>query len=239
MCKYTSAKRPSGASIVNTDGTKTPYFTRTLEGRLEDVSFDLRVIDSKWHPRAPHSAYFGCTDFDLETQDALQIYASRWGCETDSVYLKTRLGLGDFRVRPYEAVDKYVAVVHLGWAYVQWSLMRERSAQIQNPADIIRQHRDEHAIDWLTGACQEAVATGDVQAVLNRFLRLAACRRTPYAKRRALCPSPQRPQGAKLRLSDRLLDLDDAPLNRHLDQLAPVVQAELLHQVGAVRLDGL
>jgi Transposase DDE domain len=159
-------------TVTATDGTKTPYFTRTLDGRLEDVSFDLRVIDSKWHPRAPHSAYFGCTDFNLETQDALQIYASRWGCETDNVYLKTRLGLGDFRVRPYEAVDKYVAVVHLGWAYVQWRFMRERSAQIQNPADIIRRHRDEHAVDWLTGACQDAVATGEVQAVLNRFLRL-------------------------------------------------------------------
>jgi hypothetical protein len=139
---------------------------------LEDVPFDLRVIDSKWHPRAPHSAYFGCTDFNLEPQDALQIYASRWGCETDNVYLKTRLGLGDFRVRPYEAVDKYVAMVHLGWAYVQWRFMRERSSQIQNPADIIRRHRDEHAIDWLSGACQAAVATGDVQAVLARFLRL-------------------------------------------------------------------
>ena len=91
--------------VTATDGSTTPYFTRTFEGHLEDLSFDLRVIDSKWHPRAPRSAYFGCTDLDLETQTALQIYASRWGCETDNVDLKTRLGLGDFRVRPYEAVD--------------------------------------------------------------------------------------------------------------------------------------
>ena len=96
------------------------------------------------------------------------------GRETDNVYLKTRLGLGDFRVRAYEAVDKYVAVVHLTWAYVQWRLMRESSSQIQNPADIIRQHRDEHAIDWLTGACQEVLATDKLEAVLARFLRLNA-----------------------------------------------------------------
>jgi len=158
--------------VTATDGTATPYFTRTLEGRLEDLAVDLRVIDSKWHPRAPRSAYFACTDLTLETQPALQIYASRWGCETDNVYLKTRLGLGDFRVRSYEAVDKYVAVVQLTWAYVQWRLMREQSAQIQSPADVIRRHRDEHAIEWLTGACQEAITTGDVKAVLKRFLRL-------------------------------------------------------------------
>ena len=158
--------------VTATDGTATPYFTRTLEGRLEDLAVDLRVIDSKWHPRAPRSAYFACTDLTLETQPALQIYASRWGCETDNVYLKTRLGLGDFRVRSYEAVDKYVAVVQLTWAYVQWRLMREQSAQIQSPADVIRRHRDEHAIEWLTGACQEAITTGDVETVLKRFLRL-------------------------------------------------------------------
>jgi hypothetical protein len=165
-------QRYEQVTVTATDGTATPYFTRTLEGRLEDLAFDLRVIDSKWHPRAPRSAYFACTALTLETQPALQIYASRWGCETDNVYLKTRLGLGDFRVRAYEAVDKYVAVVHLTWAYVQWRLMRELSAQIQSPADVIRRHRDEHAIEWLTGACQEALATGDVDAVLKRFLRL-------------------------------------------------------------------
>jgi hypothetical protein len=165
-------QRYEQVTVTATDGTATPYFTRTLEGRLEGLAFDLRVIDSKGHPRAPRSAYFGCTDLTLETQTALQIYASRWGCETDNVYLKTRLGLGDFRVRAYEAVDKYVAVVHLTWAYVQWRWMREQSAQIQSPADIIRRHRDEHAIDWLTGACQEAITTGDVEGVLKRFLRL-------------------------------------------------------------------
>jgi hypothetical protein len=165
-------QRYEQVTVTATDGTATSYFTRTLEGRLEDLAFDLRVIDSKWHPRAPRSAYFGCTDLTLETQPALQIYASRWGCETDNVYLKTRLGLGDFRVRAYEAVDKYVAVVHLAWAYVQWRLMREQSAQIQSPADIIRRHRDEHTVDWLTGACQEAIATGEIKTVLRRFLRL-------------------------------------------------------------------
>ena len=165
-------QRYEQVTVTATDGTATPYFTRTLEGRLADLAVDLRVIDSKWHPRAPRSAYFACTDLTLETQTALQIYASRWGCETDNVYLKTRLGLGDFRVRAYEAVDKYVAVVHLAWAYVQWRFLHDQSAQIQTPADVIRQHRDKHAIDWLTGACREAIATGNVEAVLTRFLRL-------------------------------------------------------------------
>ncbi len=165
-------QRYERVSVTASDGSTTAYFTRTFQGRLEDLSFDFRVIDSKRRPRAPGSKYFGCTDLTLETQTALQIYACRWGCETDNVYLKTRLGLGDFRVRPYEAVDKYVAVVHAAWAYVQWRLLHERSAYLRNPADIIQHHRDEHACDWLRGACQEAIATGDLDGVLKRFLRL-------------------------------------------------------------------
>jgi hypothetical protein len=40
--------------------------------------------------------------------------------------------------------------------------------------DIIRQHRDEHAIGWLEGAIQMAIETGDPDLVLRRFLRLEA-----------------------------------------------------------------
>ena len=138
------------------------------------MPFDLCVIDSKWHPRAPRSAYFACTDLSLESQPALQIYSHRWGCETDNVYLKSRLGLGDFRVRSYEAVDKFMAVVLLALTYLQHRLIVDAPStpRVRCLADVIRSHRDEHLCDWLSGACQEAVATGDANAVLQRYLRL-------------------------------------------------------------------
>lgn len=163
-------QRYEHVTVTATDGTPSTYFTRTFTGRLEDLAFDVGVIDSKRHPRAPRSAYFGCTALHLKTLTILQIYGQRWGCETDNVYLHTQLGLGDFRVRPYEAVVKWMAVVHLGLAYLQWRLMREQTRPLCNLAAIMRQHRDEHARDWLTGACQEAMATGDLTAVLNRYL---------------------------------------------------------------------
>jgi hypothetical protein len=167
-------QRYEHVTVTATDGNATPYWTRTYLGRLEDLAFPVRVIDSKWHPRAPRSAYFACTDLNLEPQPALQLYGHRWGCETDNVYLKTRLGIGDFRVRPYEAVDKYVALVHLGLAYLQERFLHEPSRRLKSLADVIQLHRDEHAQDWLRGACEQAIATGDLEAVLNRFLRLGA-----------------------------------------------------------------
>ena len=75
-------------------------------------------------------------------------------------------------MQSYQAVDKYMVIVLLTWAYVEQRLVTERSAQIKGYGDIIRRHRDEHAETWLRGAIEMAVETGDVEAVLQHFLRL-------------------------------------------------------------------
>ena len=160
--------------VTTTDGDKTSYFVRQQQGRLADVPHDVCVYFSKRHPRAEALAYFMSTDISCSTQTVLQGYSWRWSCEVTNFYLKTQLGLADFRVQSYEAVDRYMVVVHLAWAYVEQRLARERSAQIQTYGDIIRQHRDEHAIDWLTGALEMALDTGDIDQVLHHFLRLEA-----------------------------------------------------------------
>ena len=160
--------------VTTTDGDKNSYFVRQQQGRLADVPHDVCVYFSKRHPRAEALAYFMSTDISCSTQTVLQGYSWRWSCEVTNFYLKTQLGLADFRVQSYEAVDRYMVVVHLAWAYVEQRLARERSAQIQTYGDIIRQHRDEHAVDWLTGALEMALDTGDIDQVLHHFLRLEA-----------------------------------------------------------------
>ena len=87
-------------------------------------------------------------------------------------YLKTQIGLTDFRVQSYEAVDKYMVVVQLAWAYVERRFAQERSGHANTYGDIIRRHRNEHAVTWLTGAVEMAAETGDINLVLQRFLRL-------------------------------------------------------------------
>ncbi len=156
------------------DGSKRTYLVRDLVGRLNKVPFDVRGLASKRHYRDHRSVYFISTDLSLTPHTALQWYARRWNCEVDNFYLKQRLGLGDFRLQPYEAIDKFCTVVHLAWAYVQWRLARNTDHRVRTPADVIRLHRDEHARDWLIGACQEAIACGDINAVVQRFLRQVA-----------------------------------------------------------------
>jgi len=167
-------QRYARVDIRAADGSKTTFMVRRMMGRIKKVKRDVCVLVSRRHYRDRHPVYFLCTDLTLSPQEALQGYAKRWNCEIDNWYLKQRLGLGDFRLQSYEAIGKFCAVVHLAWAYVQWRLARTRNHQMRNPADVIRQHRDEHMRMWLKAALSEAVITGNIDAVIERYLPRAA-----------------------------------------------------------------
>ncbi len=167
-------QRYTSVTVTAADGKQTPYLVRDLRGRLEDLAFDVRVFASKRHPRDPRPASFARTDLTLPATTALQGYGRRWSCEIDNLYLKTQLGLADFRVQRYEAVEQWCGVVHLAWAYIEWRYAQDHASQVRCPADIIRRHRDEHPRDWLTGALQMALETGAIEPVLQRFLPATA-----------------------------------------------------------------
>jgi hypothetical protein len=167
-------RRYTQVQVTAADGKKRTYHVRQTTGRLEKVRFPVRVFFSKRHPREQSPAYFMSTDLTRSAQQALQGYSGRWSCETLNFYLKTQLGLADFRVQSYQAVDKYLVVVLLTWAYVERRFELERSAQIKTYGDLIRRHRDEHAVVWLTGALELMRTTGDLQQVLQHYLRLEA-----------------------------------------------------------------
>ena len=164
-------KRYLPVTLTAADGNKTTYWVRYLEGRLEEVPFDVCVWVSKRHPREKSPAYFLSTDLELTAQQAFQQYQQRWSCEVANWYLHTRLGIADFRLQSFEAVDKWVAVVHASWVYLQGRLTRQGTQQLRTPADFMRIHQDEHLRQWLIGACQLALDEGCIEPVLQRFLR--------------------------------------------------------------------
>lgn len=161
-------------SLPATDGRETTYCVRHCLGQLNGISELVRVYLCKRHPRDKSPAYFMSTDLTRTAQQSLRGYRGRWSCEVVNFYVKTQLGLADFRVRSYEAVDKYVAVVLLAWAYVERRYAAERGEQVKTYGDVIRRHRDEHAAAWLREAVEEAIREGAVEPVLQRFLRQPA-----------------------------------------------------------------
>jgi hypothetical protein len=125
-------QRYTRVTVTAADGTETTYLVRDLMGRLEDIPFDVRVLISQRHPGDKRPAYFASTDLALKPTPALQGYGRRWSCEVDNFYLKNHVGLADFRLQPYEAVDKWCAVVHLPGR--MWSGASLRSDPVRSPA---------------------------------------------------------------------------------------------------------
>jgi len=159
--------------VTNAKKEERSYYVRPLGGRLEDVPFDLRVLISKRHTGQKNPAYFASTR-DCKPQAILQGYSGRWSCEVVNFYLKVQLGLADFRLWRYEAVDKYVVAVHLAWAYVERRLVKERSSEIKCSGDLIRRHREEHAEAVLKAAVGMALEGATLEQVLQRFLERRA-----------------------------------------------------------------
>jgi hypothetical protein len=146
------------------------YFVRRLDGRLTELAFDLCVLISKRRPGQKNPAYFASTRVGCKSQAILQDYGCRWSCEVVNLYYKPKLGLSDFRVWRYEAVDRYVVAVHLAWAYVERRFVEERGAEIKCPGDLIRRHRGEHIKALLKAAVSMAYDGATPDQVLQRFL---------------------------------------------------------------------
>jgi hypothetical protein len=164
-------QRYQRVQLTATDGRQRPYLVRPLQGRLNHLSFDVCVLISKRHQRDKHPKYFLCTDLSLSAQQILSIYQKRWPVEVDNFYVKQHVGLADFRVQSYEATEKWFAVVFLALVFLQWRLNHAHAKEPWHSlADVVRQHRDEHARTLLETACQEAAKLSDYLPVLKRFL---------------------------------------------------------------------
>lgn len=170
------------APVPAADGSRTTYFVRPLQGRLNQVPFEVCVLISKRHPRSKSPAYFLCTDLSLSAQEALVWDRDRWPTEVDNFYLKTRLGLADYQLQAFEAIEKFHALGFLALAYLQYRLIQSLALahqtglgrshqQLRTLADVIRLHRAEHDTQLLKAACQLAMKHNSFAPVLTKFLR--------------------------------------------------------------------
>jgi Transposase DDE domain len=164
-------QRDQRVQLAAADQRQRTYLVRTLHGKLHAVPFEVCVLISQGHHRDKHPKYFLCTDRALSAQQILSMYQKRWPIEVDNFYVKQHLGLTDFRVQSYEATEKWFAVVFATLAFLQWRLNHARTEEhVYSLADVVRQHRYEHARTLLETACQEAAKLTDYLPVFQRFL---------------------------------------------------------------------
>jgi hypothetical protein len=148
------------------------YLVRAVRGHLEDGAGEVCAILSKRHPGDQRPKYFACTDLSLFVQQALNYYQKRWPVEVDNFYLKEALGLGDFRLQSYAAIQKWFAVVGLAMNYLQFqaAALYEQTLTLYTPADLIRQHRLDYLQTLLRTVMSEASQTGKCEELIAAFL---------------------------------------------------------------------
>ena len=146
------------------------YYTRSIQGYLEDLAEPVHAIISKKRPGDKFPKYFVCTDLTLSVQQVLRYYQKRWSVEVDNLYLKNALGLGDFRLQSFEAIEKWFAVVVLAINYLQYRFALAYSANRSKAtlADVIRLHRLEHFQNLLRSVLQPFAQPQQIETCLQQ-----------------------------------------------------------------------
>jgi hypothetical protein len=151
------------------------YYTRSVQGHLEKIAEPVHVIISKKRPGDHFPKYFACTDLTLTVQKALRIYQKRWPVEVDNTYLKNALGLGDFRLQSFEAIEKWFAVVMLAINYLQYRMALAYCNNLSKTslADFIRQHRLEHFQNLLRTVLQPFAQPQQIETCLQEVFAVS------------------------------------------------------------------
>lgn len=143
------------------------YLVRSLPGKLSTLPETVRVFISKRHSGDSYPRYYLCTDPSLSADKALNWFLKRWSCEVANWYIAERLGWADCRLWRVESVAKFLMVLWLALAYLEYRQATE--PEHDNPAAVIHAHRQEHAVRLLKEACAMVLQWGDVPAVLARY----------------------------------------------------------------------
>jgi hypothetical protein len=165
------AQQRSRKVTLRSAKTTSTYLTRFRVGRLARIPFEVIVIFSKRNQQDDHPAYFISSDTRLRAPTILKFYAFRWNAEIDNWFLKERLGLADFRVRCFEAIQRWHTLVFIAYAFIAVRratlALTTKSAIAVKPADVIREHQAEHARAFVayiaslarSGCSDDAIAT--------------------------------------------------------------------------------
>jgi len=167
-------KREFKAITVNSSDSSTRYLVHTVRGFLPGIKDEVCIIISKRNQRDNRPEFFLCTDLSLSAQEVLSRYGRRWAVEVDHLYLKVRLGLGDFRLRSYEGITKYFDLVCLTLAYLYWRKVEENEAEVKTLSDVIARHRQDQQEACLRAFGDLVLQLGSVDQAMAAWYKQAA-----------------------------------------------------------------
>lgn len=159
---------------VNSSDSSTRYWVHTLRGHLRGLQDEVSIVISKRNRQDKRPEFFLCTDLTLTAQEVLKRYTRRWAVEVDHLYLKVRLGLGDFRLRSYEGITKYFDLVGLTLAYLYWRKVEDQEAGAKTVSDVITQHRQDQQQACLRAFGELVLKQGSIDLAIADWYKQAA-----------------------------------------------------------------
>lgn len=171
--KDLKGRRYSQVRLRLANGRTRTYWVRGVTGRLPGVPGEVRVLLSQTGPGAKAPKYFLCTDTRLSEREILSRYQYRWSQEVDYWHVKLQLGLGDFRVQSYEAIEKWYAIVYLVLSMLYWQCYEDRAKHKRTTSlsEVLSQMRHDHHREVLRAACEEVAAGASVDEVVQRYVK--------------------------------------------------------------------
>jgi hypothetical protein len=160
--------------MVKSSDSSTRYWVNNQRGYLNDINDEVSIFISKPHPKDRSPQYFMTTDLSLSPSDGLSRYGRRWAVEVDHLYLKIRLGLGDFRLRYYEGITRYFDLVCLTLAYLNWRRVEESNPDLKTLSDVIALHRQDQQSTFLRYFGEQTLRLGSVDLAITDLLNKAA-----------------------------------------------------------------
>jgi hypothetical protein len=154
------------------NGRQRTYWVRSIDGRIQGVPGTVRILFSQMGPGARAPKHFVCTDLSLSAQTILSHYQHRWGQEVDYWYVKLQLGLGDYRLHSYEAIQKWYATVYMVLVFLYWQSYedRDRHGRTSGLSEVMARMRKDHQREVLRAACEEVASGKAVTEVVERYL---------------------------------------------------------------------
>jgi hypothetical protein len=159
-------------SLDQANGKRRTYCVRSIWGKLRGVPGTVRVHLSQTGPGVRAPKYFLSTDVRLSSQEVLRRYPIRWSQEVDFWYVKECLGLADYRLQSYEAIEKWYTVVYHVLVYLYWCRYEDHQPgqPVESLSEVMTRIRQNHHRDVLRRACEEAAGGTPVEQVLKRYL---------------------------------------------------------------------
>ncbi|MEW6621458.1 MAG: transposase [bacterium] len=161
-------------TIVNSADSVSIYWVYEKIGRINGLDEEVKVFISKRHRSDKFGEFFLCTDTEMSARQALSFYTKRWAIEVDYLYLKTRLGLEDFRLRSYKGIVKFMQLVFLTLQYLHWRIHEEHSPPVKKLTDVIALHRTQQWQNTLFSFAHQVLKHRSIKIPVDNFLAKAA-----------------------------------------------------------------